>query len=288
MRLLLNIQVGCTNYDDLRTIDGKLYDTFHDACFALGLLSDDREFVEGIKEAVTFASGSYLRKLFVTLLLGNTMTKPYNVWQETWQVLADGILYDIRKQLKSPQLQIEICKLQQLCLIEIEKLLVLNGRSLKDFDTMPFPQGEDMNEFGNILLFNELNHDVHQMQALHDELLPMLNHDQKKVYDEITTACYRGTGGFFFVYGYGGTGKTFLWKTLSYKLLAKRKIVINVASSGIASLLLPGGKTAHSQFSIPLVLNEDSCCFIKQGSLKVELLQHASLIIWDEAPMVNK
>lgn len=83
-----------------------------------------------------------------------------------------------------PNLQIEIWKLEQLCLIEIEKLLVLNGKSLKDFDTMPFPHGEDMNEFGNILLFNELNHDVYQMQALHDELLPMLNHDQKKMHDE--------------------------------------------------------------------------------------------------------
>lgn len=103
LRLLLNIQVGCTNYDDLRTLDGKLYDTFCDTCFTLGLLFDYREFVEGIKEASTFASGPYPQKLFVTLLLGNTMTKAYNGWQETWQILANGIVYVMRKQLKSPR-----------------------------------------------------------------------------------------------------------------------------------------------------------------------------------------
>lgn len=33
--------------------------------------------------------------------------------------------------------------------------------------------------------------------------------------------------------------------------------MLNVASSGIASLLLPGGRIAHSTFSIPLVINDE-------------------------------
>ncbi|CAN6923793.1 unnamed protein product [Brassica oleracea] len=37
-------------------------------------------------------------------------------------------------------------------------------------------------------------------------------------------------------------------------------IVLNVASSGIASLLLPGGRTAHSRFGIPLNPDEFSSC----------------------------
>ncbi|XP_057419001.1 uncharacterized protein LOC130713231 [Lotus japonicus] len=94
--------------------------------------------------------------------------------------------------------------------------------------------------------------------------------------------------GFFFLYGFGGTGKTIVWNTLSAALRSKGLIVLNVASSGIASLLLPGGRTAHSRFSIPLDINELSTCNVRQGSLKGELLQKASLIIWDEAPMLNK
>ena len=67
----------------------------------------------------------------------------------------------------------------------------------------------------------------------------------------------------FFVYGYGGTGKTFIWKTLFSALRSKGNIVLNVASSGIASLLLSGGRTAHSRFIIPINVNEDSVCSIQ-------------------------
>ncbi|XP_019158438.1 PREDICTED: uncharacterized protein LOC109155160 [Ipomoea nil] len=81
--------------------------------------------------------------------------------------------------------------------------------------------------------------------------------------------------------------RTFLWRALSAAVRCKGQIVLNVASSGIASLLLPGGRTAHSRFAI-LAINEDSTCNIKQGSDLAELLIKTSLIIWDEAPMMNK
>ena len=63
---------------------------------------------------------------------------------------------------------------------------------------------------------------------------------------------------------------------------------MNVASSGIASLLLPGGRTAHSRFKIPLNLNEYSLCFIKPNTDLSNLVKKTSLIIWDEAPMIHK
>jgi ATP-dependent DNA helicase PIF1 len=97
-----------------------------------------------------------------------------------------------------------------------------------------------------------------------------------------------GSGGLFFVYGYGGTGKTFLCKTLSAGLRSQKFIVLNVASSGIASLLFPKGRTAHSMFSIPLVIHEASSCNIDKQSPRGKLLLHTKLIIWDEAPMMNR
>ncbi|GJT01082.1 ATP-dependent DNA helicase PIF1-like protein [Tanacetum coccineum] len=56
----------------------------------------------------------------------------------------------------------------------------------------------------------------------------------------------------------------------------------------IASLLLPGGRTAHSRFVIPLELLENSTCGIKQNTHLAELMQQVELIIWDEAPMTQK
>jgi ATP-dependent DNA helicase PIF1 len=63
---------------------------------------------------------------------------------------------------------------------------------------------------------------------------------------------------------------------------------LNVASSGIASILLPGGRTAHSQFGLPSVLSKESCCRVEKKSKKARLLMMDSLIIWDEAPMIQK
>ncbi|KAK2444078.1 ATP-dependent DNA helicase pif1 [Trifolium repens] len=70
-------------------------------------------------------------------------------------------------------------------------------------------------------------------------------------------------GGVFFLHGYGGTGKTFMWRTLASSLRSQSEIVLTVASSGIASLLLPGGRTAHSKFKIPVPTLDNSTCEIE-------------------------
>jgi len=98
----------------------------------------------------------------------------------------------------------------------------------------------------------------------------------------------KNNGGMFFLYEYGGTGKTFMWSTLSSALRSKGKIVLTVASSGIASLLLPGGRTTHSKFRIPIPILENSIYNIEQGSDAAQLLRVPHLIIWDEAPMTYK
>ncbi|XP_024990580.1 uncharacterized protein LOC112524867 [Cynara cardunculus var. scolymus] len=102
------------------------------------------------------------------------------------------------------------------------------------------------------------------------------------------TAVEKKKSGVFFVYGHGGTGKTFLWKTLAASIRSKGEIVLNVTSSGIASLLLTSGTTAHSRFHIPLILNEDSLCHMKPDNDVASLIKKTTLIIWDEAPMVHK
>lgn len=92
----------------------------------------------------------------------------------------------------------------------------------------------------------------------------------------------------FFVSGHGGTGKTFSWNTIVSYLRAQRKIVLTVASSGVASLLLPNGCTAHSRFKIPIDIDEMAICDIKRGTKLSELLMQTDLIIWDEALMTNR
>jgi hypothetical protein len=64
--------------------------------------------------------------------------------------------------------------------------------------------------------------------------------------------------------------------------------VLAIASSGIASLLLMGDKTAHSRFKIPIDLHNESTCNITQQIKVAELVHKDDMIIWDEAPMMHR
>ncbi|KAG5117266.1 hypothetical protein JHK84_043379 [Glycine max] len=114
------------------------------------------------------------------------------------------------------------------------------------------------------------------------------HNEQKTIVDTIMCVVNTQSAVVYFLYGYGGTGKTFVWTTLSSSIRSNGGIVCTVASSGIASLLLPGGQTAHSKFSIPVPATQNSTCNIHQGSELAELLKVTKLIVCDEAPMCHK
>lgn len=71
-------------------------------------------------------------------------------------------------------------------------------------------------------------------------MIASMNDEQLHALHTITTTVNEGKPGFYFVSGYGGTGKTYLWNTIVTYLRGNQKIVLTVASSGVASLLLPG------------------------------------------------
>ena len=52
--------------------------------------------------------------------------------------------------------------------------------------------------------------------------------------------------------------------------------------------MLPGGRTSHSRFAIPLKINEQSVCAIKKNSDLADLIRITALIIWDEVPMQHR
>lgn len=81
----------------------------------------------------------------------------------------------------------------------------------------------------------------------HATLFSQMNTEQRTIYDAVMDSIKNACGKLFFVYGLGGTCKTFLYKTIISKLRATMIIVLTVASSGIAALLLLGGRTTQSQ-----------------------------------------
>ncbi|XP_050915734.1 ATP-dependent DNA helicase RRM3-like [Lathyrus oleraceus] len=71
-------------------------------------------------------------------------------------------------------------------------------------------------------------------------------------------------------------------------LRSRGEFVLATASSGIAAILLPGGRTAHSRFKIPIDIQPSSICGIQKPKDLANLIRFASAIIWNEAPMTNK
>nr|AAD25596.1 putative helicase [Arabidopsis thaliana] len=291
LRILLNVVPGPRSFEELKTVNGVLYKEWKDACEALGLLDNDQEYIDDLKRTSFWSSGWYLRQLFVIML--DALISPENVWAATWQHLSEDIQNEKKKYFNRPvtclftDLILSDEEKKVYALQEIDHILRRNGTSLTYYKTMP-QVPRDPRFDTNVLILDEKGYDRESETKKHADSIKKLTLEQKSVYDNIIGAVNENVGGVFFVYGFGGTGKTFLWKTLSAALRSKGDIVLNVASSGIASLLLEGGRTAHSRSGIPLNPNEFTTCNMKAGSDRANLVKEASLIIWDEAPMMSR
>ncbi|GJV43475.1 DNA helicase [Tanacetum coccineum] len=186
---------------------------------------------------------------------------PMKLWTKHWCAMQDDIPAKVSKATGIPNYQ--------------------------DFG-LPLPPRDMLKDLKNKLLMEERNYRRDLLSQDVVQLFPKLNRDQKEVFTLITTTFEEGRQELLFVYGHGGTGKTFMWKTIISLERSQRKIVLAVASSGIASLLLPAGRTAHSRFKLPLDLTDESVCYAKKHSQLGDLLIAMDLIIWDEAPMNDR
>jgi len=118
-----------------------------------------------------------------------------------------------------------------------------------------------------------------------DKQRAIFNPDQAAAFDAILESITNNQGHLFFIHTAGGCGKTFLYNTIAVEVRRRGQIVLCVASSGIAALLLDGGRTSYSCFKIPFSIHEDSVARLKCNSYMFPVLQQTKVIIWDEVPM---
>ncbi|KAM0831843.1 hypothetical protein ACQ4PT_065277 [Festuca glaucescens] len=240
---------GATSFTDLKSYRGVVYDTFKEACQARGLVGDDNEWFLLFDEAIQWASSLQLRHLFVTVLMFCGVSDGNKLLDKFWTYMTDDIAFRISSSLPNPR---QVIRPEYLLLLE------------------------------------EMQYDKSALKVESLSLCKQLNEDQRSIYDQILHTISQPVGKVFFVSGHGGTGKTFLWRAIITTLRANDHIVLAVASSGVASLLLPGGRTAHSRFRIPIDIDEQSMCNVSRGTNLAELIQKSTLILWDEAPMTQR
>ncbi|GFQ85759.1 ATP-dependent DNA helicase [Trichonephila clavata] len=136
-------------------------------------------------------------------------------------------------------------------------------------------------------VLRETSYDVQALRAYMAANVPSFTPDQQQVFIAITGMIGSESGGIFFLDAPGGTGKTFLLNLLLAFVRKEKDMAVAVATSGIASNLLDGGRTAHSAFKLPpdLARSDSATCNIYKGTGQGHVLKTCKLIVWDEATM---
>ncbi|XP_027166434.1 uncharacterized protein LOC113766438 [Coffea eugenioides] len=276
LRLLLTHVESPTSFDHLKTINGVYVHTFREAAILRGYFESDKPQQQCLEEVTVYHMPYSLRRLFATLLVHFPPSNPRYLWEQFQEPLSEDIS-------RTPQISVDQIRFQ--VLYQINEFLQSMGKDINQYALVP-----------NTMNFDNLNKNTHDMIAEtrisvpeHDLLaIEQLNADQKKVFDIIMHAAFVEKKGAFFIDGPGGTGKTFLYRALLAEIRSKGYIALATASCGVAASILPGGRTAHSRFKIPIGGTQDKQCRISKQSSLAKLLQSAILIIWDEAPMTHK
>jgi len=197
LRMLLNVAKGATSYEDLRTISGVLYPTFKDACQAMGLLGDDSEWREALREASMWGSAAQMRQLLVTIVLFCFVCDAASLFNEFYEYFTDNILYNIKKMVQLPTYNVLEDHLKNHVLLELDSLFVKNGGLMTDYG-LPEPDRTMRSKVTNRLLAEELAYDCEDLVRIHGTLLGQLNVEQKNVYDVVMQFVYGKSGQCFF------------------------------------------------------------------------------------------
>ncbi|CAF3394559.1 unnamed protein product [Rotaria sp. Silwood2] len=270
LRLLLLYTPGACSFDDLKTVDDQVCQTFIEAAKRRSLLRDDTEYERCMPEAVIFQMPQQLRTLFCVILLYCNPTKPVDLWNSFKAHMAEDFMQQVDAEIA-----------EAMAFYAIDGKLKEQGRSCSDFD-ISSPTSVPYSFESKVINKEEELRTGQEMYA-------MLNQDQRSVADAILAShgkqSITTTGSCFFIDGPGGTGKTYLYNTLYHLFMEQGVHVMTVAWKGIAASLLPEGRTVHSRFKLPVPILETSTSSIRSNSKEADEIRRTQVFIWDEAPM---
>jgi hypothetical protein len=174
LRLLLLHVKGATSFQELRTYEDIVYDTFFKAANARYLLHNDEELSNCLKEAAESYMPNRLREMFVMII---QFAEPQNT-MELWEKFKDNLSEDYYHKLQSLNLQIQDSTIRyHLALSDIETIILKSGilnriehdqqarignnkRNLRQSTLMNFVNAIDIDGNGNININGEFEEDV--------------------------------------------------------------------------------------------------------------------------------
>ncbi|KYN16225.1 DNA repair and recombination protein pif1, mitochondrial [Trachymyrmex cornetzi] len=270
LRLLLLTVKGAISFNDLRTVNGEVYQSFSAACLALGLIEDDEEWKRAMTEAVEWMMPRQLRRLFVRILLHCQPLHPEELWENFKVAMSEDYI-----------LHFGLLEGQRKAYIQINTILYAEGKSFADF-----PQMEQLIENNEESDYITLEEDM----EIGNKQYEQLNNKQKEIVNFILNKLDTNdhSSNCIYIDGPGGSGKTFIYMTIYYLVKIRNTRICTMAFTGIVATLLPAGKTVHKTFGLSVPLFADSSSSIKIQSKEAHYLKEIDIFIWDEAPMAPR
>ena len=100
LRLLLTQRRGITSFEDMRTINLTIYETFKQTCEAMGLLESDDEWDKLLEESSSYQIPKQMRRLFTNILMYCNPRNPGELWGKYLFELTTDLVYRVSEETR--------------------------------------------------------------------------------------------------------------------------------------------------------------------------------------------
>ncbi|GJS19085.1 hypothetical protein Tco_0413557 [Tanacetum coccineum] len=187
LRMLLCHQTGCRLFEDIRTVNKRLYPTFRSAYEALGLLGDEKEWQTALEEVAFSATSQQLRYLFAQILIFYNVADPLKLWKSYWRRMSDDIPRTMLDSLHIEDLYMNDPELEGGVLCELEVILNTFSKIVSDYSLPPLKK-KHRDTLRNRELMEEKSYNRVELAKELAVLLPKLNTKQRNIYDMVLGA----------------------------------------------------------------------------------------------------
>ncbi|XP_072392278.1 uncharacterized protein [Diabrotica undecimpunctata] len=178
-----------------KSINGRVFNTYQDACRELQLLEDDNHWDLTLADAALTSTPNNIRQLFAIILTTCYPSQAQTLWEKYKNCMTQDILHRIRQTNQCQNIDYTP-EMYNEALVLIEDLCVLISNLPLNHYGMPSPN-RPATDLVNTNLQRENQYDHGSLATIIMNSEPLLTAEQKIIYDRIMLAVAAEQGGFF-------------------------------------------------------------------------------------------